>query len=42
LHALTLGFKHPRTGEEMDFTTPIATDMQEMLDKWRKYVAAMS
>jgi 23S rRNA pseudouridine1911/1915/1917 synthase len=42
LHALTLGFKHPRTGEEMDFTTPIAQDMEEMLEKWRRYAAAMT
>ncbi len=27
LHALTLGFKHPHTGEEVDFTSPLPDDM---------------
>ena len=30
LHAKTLGFKHPRTGEEIDF--------EALIDKWRKYI----
>lgn len=28
LHAKTLGFKHPKTGKEMDFTSELAEDMQ--------------
>lgn len=36
LHARTLGFVHPRTGEEMHFECEIPSDMQAMLDKWRK------
>lgn len=36
LHARTLGFKHPVTGEEMDFTSEIPADMSALLDKWRK------
>lgn len=35
LHARTLGFKHPVTGEEMDFEAPIPDDMQSLFDKWR-------
>lgn len=42
LHAKTLGFQHPLTGEEMDFTTEIASDMQGLIDKWRKYVAGLA
>ena len=39
LHAMTLGFVHPRTGEEMFFTSPLATDMVELIDKWRTYIS---
>ena len=39
LHAMTLGFKHPVTGEEMDFTTPIPPDMAALIDKWRGYIS---
>ena len=38
LHAKTLGFVHPTTHEQMDFTSPLATDMQQLIDKWRKYI----
>ena len=37
LHAKTLGFRHPRTGEEMDFDSEIPGDMKALLDKWRKF-----
>ena len=37
LHARTLGFRHPRTGEQMDFECPVPEDMTELIDKWRKY-----
>lgn len=37
LHARTLGFVHPDTGEEMFFTAPIPDDMTMMIDKWRNY-----
>lgn len=40
LHAHTLGFMHPTTGEEMDFSSPLATDMEALIEKWRNYVAA--
>ena len=36
---MTLGFKHPVTGEEMDFTTPIPPDMAALIDKWRGYIS---
>lgn len=39
LHARTLGFRHPRTGEEMDFEAPIPADMTELFEKWRRYRA---
>lgn len=38
LHARTLGFKHPRTGEQMDFECPIPPDMTALFEKWRTYV----
>ncbi len=37
LHAQTLGFRHPSTGEQMDFTSPLADDLQALIGKWRKY-----
>lgn len=37
LHARTLGFRHPVTGKEMDFSAPIPEDMQSLIDKWRNY-----
>ena len=39
LHAKTLGFKHPATGEEMFFDSPIPQDMTLLFDKWRNYTA---
>jgi 23S rRNA pseudouridine1911/1915/1917 synthase len=35
LHAKTLGFVHPVTHEQMDFTSELAADMAALLDKWR-------
>ncbi len=40
LHARTLGFVHPETGEEMFFTAPIPADMQALIDRWRSYNTA--
>ena len=40
LHARTLGFRHPATGEEMNFECPIPDDMQGLFDKWRAYKSA--
>lgn len=38
LHARTLGFQHPKTGKEMDFTTELPADMTELIEKWQKYI----
>lgn len=37
LHARTLGFKHPLSGKEMDFHSPLPQDMSVLIDKWRNY-----
>ena len=37
LHAKTLGFVHPSSGELMRFNTPIPEDMQSCIEKWRTY-----
>ena len=37
LHARTLGFVHPATGEEMFFTAPIPSDMTALIERWRRY-----
>lgn len=37
LHARTLGFRHPATGEEMNFECPVPNDMTAMIEKWRDY-----
>lgn len=39
LHAKTLGFTHPTTGEEMLFNSEIAPDMKEGIEKWRQYIS---
>lgn len=39
LHARTLGFVHPETGEEMFFSAQVPDDMTAMIDKWRNYLA---
>lgn len=37
LHAKTLGFTHPRTGERMFFDSEWPKDMSALIDKWRTY-----
>jgi 23S rRNA pseudouridine1911/1915/1917 synthase len=37
LHAKTLGFTHPSTGEEIFFETELPDDMQKLIEKWRAY-----
>ena len=39
LHAKTLGFVHPKTGEEMFFTSELPKDMTELIEKWRTYIS---
>jgi 23S rRNA pseudouridine1911/1915/1917 synthase len=40
LHAKTLGFTHPVTGQWMEFNSELPEDMVAVLDKWRTYVKA--
>ncbi|MEN8138200.1 MAG: RluA family pseudouridine synthase [Bacteroidota bacterium] len=37
LHARTLGFEHPVSGEFMRFEVPIPDDIQAVVEKWRVY-----
>lgn len=37
LHAKTLGFIHPTTGEEIFFDTELPEDMRLVIEKWRNY-----
>lgn len=37
LHAKTLGFVHPVTGEMMRFDTQLPQDMRDLIEKWRGY-----
>ncbi|MFZ7182666.1 MAG: RluA family pseudouridine synthase [Bacteroidota bacterium] len=39
LHAATLGFLHPRTGQRVFFESALPEDFVRLLDKWRKYSA---
>lgn len=38
LHAKTLGFTHPDTGQQIFFESPLPDDIQQVIDKWRSYV----
>lgn len=37
LHAKSLGFKHPMTGEYIHFDSELPADMQAVIEKWRNY-----
>ena len=37
LHAKTLGFIHPKTGEEMMFNSELPDDITNLLNKWRNF-----
>ncbi|WP_319272941.1 RluA family pseudouridine synthase [uncultured Draconibacterium sp.] len=39
LHAKTLGFIHPTTGEKMLFNSDLPEDMTTAIDKWENYIA---
>ncbi|OFX74448.1 MAG: RNA pseudouridine synthase [Bacteroidetes bacterium GWE2_29_8] len=39
LHAKSLGFKHPRTNEDMLFESDYPEDMGSLLEKWRVYTS---
>lgn len=38
LHAMTLGFTHPRTRQRMQFTSELPEDMDKLIQKWRGYI----
>lgn len=38
LHAKTLGFLHPLTGEEMFFDSELPSDMSTLFNRWREYI----
>jgi 23S rRNA pseudouridine1911/1915/1917 synthase len=38
LHAKSLGFKHPETGEDLFFDSALPADMQQLIEKWRNYI----
>lgn len=40
LHARTLGFTHPQTGQRIHFDCPLPDDMKQLIDKWRGYTAS--
>lgn len=37
LHAKTLGFRHPQTGQTMNFDSELPHDMAALIQKWRDY-----
>ena len=39
LHAKTLGFVHPRTGEELFFDSEMPEDMRQLVERWRIYAS---
>lgn len=39
LHARTLGFVHPRTRQEMFFTSDLPADLTALLGRWRTYLS---
>lgn len=42
LHAKSLGFTHPETGEHLYFESELPEDMVQVVEKWRRYVTAQS
>lgn len=40
LHAKTIGFEHPTTGEFLRFDSEMPEDMTNVLQRWRDYVSA--
>ena len=42
LHARTLGFEHPLTGQQMDFNSELPADMEALISKWRAFIAGNS
>lgn len=40
LHAKTLGFTHPTTGQRMEFNSEIPEDINQVLERWRNYFSS--
>ena len=39
LHARTLSFVHPLSGQQMDFNSELPADMEALISKWRAFIA---
>jgi 23S rRNA pseudouridine1911/1915/1917 synthase len=39
LHAKSLAFDHPVTGKRLSFDSDMPDDMQQVIEKWRKYIS---
>ncbi len=42
LHAYSIGFTHPRSGEPINLEAPWPSDLQELIEKWRHYTSGRS
>ena len=42
LHAKTLGFTHPATGEHLFFDSELPDDMKGLMERWRKFCFGMN
>ncbi|MBR9831214.1 RluA family pseudouridine synthase [Acidiluteibacter ferrifornacis] len=42
LHAKTLGFTHPKTGEWMEFNSELPDDMTQVIARWKNYIVNRS
>lgn len=42
LHAKSLGFTHPKTGERIELEVDLPEDMIEVLEKWRRYTSGQT
>jgi 23S rRNA pseudouridine1911/1915/1917 synthase len=39
LHAKSLAFNHPVTGKRLSFDSDLPDDMEQVIEKWRKYIS---
>ncbi len=39
LHAKSLAFDHPVSGKRLSFESELPSDMQQVIEKWRKYIS---
>ena len=39
LHAKSLAFDHPVTGKRLSFDSELPDDMEQVIEKWRKYIS---